>query len=677
MARRPSLRLRLIAPVVVLVVTMGASLQAVISAQLARQFDEVAQDRARDVAAVLASALQAPVEFEDTAAIEAALQPFRRAEGAAYAEVRASDGKSLATLTVDPEAVRADVGIGGILDDGAILHTAVAIPTAVDTPTPPRIVIGFSTAAREARMAAARASVLSMTAALVCVAAGIAWLIGRRLARPLEELSATASRIVEQQDLRIPIHVDSDDELGRLARALGDLVAAQRRTLAGLTGLAADVGKVSGDVDTAGAAVSTGAREIESQVETTARTVRQVRSALQGGDAETRAVLATADEVEALLLQLNGDNDRVASTLQQLAGEGQQTAAAVTRMTAVAEESWSRLSLGDQALEQAARTMKRVEKAAQDVERNAGQTRALSLRVREGAGAGRRLIVDVQGGVEAMGVAIDDVRTTVEGLAGRASQVELALQVIEDVAEQTALLSLNAAIIAAQAGEHGRGFGVVAHAIKELSDRTRSSVASIGGIIRQVTDEADAAVAAVGRSRDVVVDGTRRTADATAALETILADTSGATDRLEEIAVLTAEQLKGVREVAEALARVSETIGQIRRASQTQEAAARQLHTSARSLIELAGSADATLDGHDDRSRAASAALGRLGGIMRSLGESQARQAALLETVLRDVERIAAAGSRQQQPVRDLASSIAALRASASSLEAEAHRFLV
>jgi len=82
--------------------------------------------------------------------------------------------------------------------------------------------------------------------------------------------------------------------------------------------------------------------------------------------------------------------------------------------------------------------MKRVEKAAQEVERSAGQTRALSLRVREGAGAGRRLIVDVQGGVEAMGVAIDDVRATVEGLAGRASQVELALQVIKDVGNRPA-----------------------------------------------------------------------------------------------------------------------------------------------------------------------------------------------------------------------------------------------
>jgi hypothetical protein len=66
-----------------------------------------------------------------------------------------------------------------------------------------------------------------------------------------------------------------------------------------------------------------------------------------------------------------------------------------------------------------------------------------------------------------------------------------------------------------------------------------------------------------------------------------------------------------------------------------------------------------------------------LSDIMKSLGENQARQATLLETVLVDVERIATAGSRQQQPVRDLAASIAALRITAASLEAEAQRFLV
>jgi HAMP domain-containing protein len=203
---------------VALVVTMGASLQVVISAQLARQFDEIARERARDVASVLASSLLAPVEFEDTVAIEAALQPFRQAEGAVYAEVRSGEGKSLAILSINPAATRSDVAIGGIHDDGSTLHTAVQIPTATATGTPPHIVIGFSTAAREARIATARRSVLSMTALLVCVAAGLAFLIGRRLARPLEELSATATRIVEQQDLRIPVEAEGDDELGRLAR---------------------------------------------------------------------------------------------------------------------------------------------------------------------------------------------------------------------------------------------------------------------------------------------------------------------------------------------------------------------------------------------------------------------------------------------------------------------------
>jgi methyl-accepting chemotaxis protein len=71
-----------------------------------------------------------------------------------------------------------------------------------------------------------------------------------------------------------------------------------------------------------------------------------------------------------------------------------------------------------------------------------------------------------------------------------------------------------------------------------------TSVASITTVIREVSVDAGAAVEAVSRSQEVVVDGTRRSVDATAALEAILTDTTGATERLEEIAVLTAEQLK-------------------------------------------------------------------------------------------------------------------------------------
>lgn len=676
MATGRSLRVRLVAPVVVLVVFMGVALQAVLSQQLERQSREFARDRALDVARVLSSALQAPVEFDDTAGIVAALQPLRRAEGAAYAVVVDGKGKTLGMVSVDGTSPRADLAAGAVDDSGSVLHAAVQIPS-IDTLGTSRLVVGFTTGARQARIKETRTSVFSLTVLLVVIGATAAFVIGSRLARPIEKLSSTTARIIDERDLRIIIDADSDDEIGKLARAIADLVADQRRSLAGVTRLAHEVGIVSARVDEAGAQVKQEAQQIGTQVEVTAGTVRQVREALHRGDSGTREVLGAAGQVSTILLDVNRANDQVAGTLHQLAAEGHATATSVGVMLQAAEQSRQRLAESDKALERASASMKRVEQAAHEVERSTAQTRDLSLRMRSGAGDGRTLIVEMQAGVDEMGRAIDDVRHSIEGLANRTSQIDVAVQVIQEVADQTALLSLNAAIIAAQAGEHGRGFGVVAASIKDLSDRTRVTVTTIAQVVAEVRGGADDAVAAVGRSRGAMQDGSRRSRQATVALEAILTDTASATERLEEMAGLTAEQLKGVRAVAQALAGVSETMGHIRNSGRSQEQAAKQLQGTAKDLIQLATSADQTLVGHADRSAAAAHALARLRSIVQTLGGSQVQQAKLLETVLDDVEGIADAGGRQQGPVEDLVNAIAVLRASASSLETEARRFQV
>jgi methyl-accepting chemotaxis protein len=104
--------------------------------------------------------------------------------------------------------------------------------------------------------------------------------------------------------------------------------------------------------------------------------------------------------------------------------------------------------------------------------------------------------------------------------------------VIDDVTEQTGLLALNAAIIAAQAGEHGRGFSVVADEIRSLANRTADSTREIAGIVRAFREQADASLASMAQSRILVDEGVELSGRAAEALGSIRESAVGSLQRL-------------------------------------------------------------------------------------------------------------------------------------------------
>lgn len=148
-----------------------------------------------------------------------------------------------------------------------------------------------------------------------------------------------------------------------------------------------------------------------------------------------------------------------------------------------------------------------VGEAMGDIRRRIDQNLSLAQRVEESARRGREVVDQVGAGVKAIRDSSAELMTSIQALARQSHEIEGVIGIITDVAEETSLLSLNAAILAAQAGERGAAFAVVADQIRSLARRTRESTKHVEELIRLIQSNMTAARLALAVNLEAVEDG--------------------------------------------------------------------------------------------------------------------------------------------------------------------------
>ena len=173
--------------------------------------------------------------------------------------------------------------------------------------------------------------------------------------------------------------------------------------------------------------------------------------------------------------------------------------------------------------------------------------------------------------VEGMNRIADKVRSSagaVEQLGARSEQIGEIVGTIEDIADQTNLLALNAAIEAARAGEQGRGFAVVADEVRALAERTTRATREIGEMIKNIQNETKLAVKAMDEGVVEVERGTVGAAKSGQALESILEQINDVTTQINQIATAAEEQTATTREITNNIQAISETVQMSAQSSQ-------------------------------------------------------------------------------------------------------------
>jgi len=215
----------------------------------------------------------------------------------------------------------------------------------------------------------------------------------------------------------------------------------------------------------------------------------------------------TIDALRSLVAQIN-------STTLQVASAAQETQATALHLTDASEHQAQQISEVSSAITQMAASIELVSENATQSSEVAKQSVSLAV---QGNGAVKKAIH----GMDTIREQIQETSKRMKRLGESSQQIGEIVELINDIAEQTNILSLNAAIQAAMAGEAGRGFAVVADEVQRLAERSGSATRQIDALVRTIQSDTSEAISSMEQSTAEVVSGARLSQDAGASLEQI------------------------------------------------------------------------------------------------------------------------------------------------------------
>jgi methyl-accepting chemotaxis protein len=411
--------------------------------------------------------------------------------------------------------------------------------------------------------------------------------ISKFITTPILIMEKAADRIAAG-DLSSGIAVKGGDELASLGNAINRMVLNLKDMLSKISGITNSVSTVTANISASSRAVMAVADVQKRAIDETSTSLGDMDASISRVASSAGILSQSAGDASSSIFEMSASIERVAENANLFNETAHETASSIEEMVSTIKqiaESIENLSASAEAI---ASSIDEVNAATRDIERSAGESVDLAETVMNNATVkGMNAAGIAMEGMKNIRKSVTDLSEIINMLGKKTDDIGKILNVIDDVADQTNLLALNAAILASKAGEHGKGFSIVADEIKSLAERTSVSTNEIASLIQSVQDVTRSSIRMASEGIHTVEKGMTLVSDVNAALGEIVESSKASTEMAKAIQRATSEESTVIKQITNAVETMTTQTENITRAIQEQSRGSRLIIEASEKVKEL------------------------------------------------------------------------------------------